>query len=288
MKLKTLLTVALALLMASCEKVALEKENGTSMEDDANVVLKIASLDQIPFDEPTRASTNVTQLCTRINFALFQGGSRVKNVAQKEGDTNFGTVGLSLSEGTYQLAVLAHSCSGTATTTQLEKITFPDNKITDTFYYYGNLTVGSEPKNYSLELKRCVAMFRLTITDDVPDNVTTMKFYYTGGSSTFSAVSGYGSVNSRQTVSLEVADGQKTFDVFTFPKAETGELKMTVTALDASGNTVAEQVFEDVPVTRNQITRYTGSFFGDQGMSANNSWTMTADGEWDEESVVSF
>ena len=38
--------------------------------------------------------------------------------------------------------------------------------------------------------------------------------------------------------------------------------KLTVTALVQNDNIVKEKVFENVPVTRNQVTRYTGSFFG--------------------------
>jgi len=177
-----------------------------------------------------------------------------------------------------------------ATISSPEKITFPNNRVSDTFYYYGTLTVGSEPQTYDLQLSRCVAMFRLIITDDIPSDVSSFKFYYTGGSSTFSATAGYGCVNSRQTVTLTASASQKTYEVYTLPKAETGTLKMTVTALDASGNTVAEQVFEDVPVTVNQITQYQGAFFSSGGGSADSksSWNLTADGEWASESEYAY
>ena len=102
----------------------------------------------------------------------------------------------------------------------------------------------------------------LVLTDDeIPSTVTKFKFYYKGGSSTFSPSAGYGCVNSKQTEIRTVADGVTTFDIFTLPHTEEDVLtKLTVTALDANDNTVKERVFENVPVTRNQITRYTGSF----------------------------
>lgn len=55
--------------------------------------------------------------------------------------------------------------------------------------------------------------------------------------------------------------GGTAFDIFTLPHTEEDVLtKLTVTALDANDNTVKERTFEKVPVNRNQITRYTGSF----------------------------
>ena len=86
--------------------------------------------------------------------------------------------------GTCQLVVIAHCCDGSATITSTEKVTFPSNKVTDTFYYYGYLVVTDARNSYDLTLIRAVAMFRLVLTDeDIPSNVTRMKFYYTCGSS---------------------------------------------------------------------------------------------------------
>ena len=123
--------------------------------------------------------------------------------------------------------------------------------MTDTFYYYGDLVVTSEVQSYDLTLTRAVAMFRMVLTDDeIPSTVTKFKFYYTGGSSTFSPSAGYGCVNSKQTEIRTVADGVTTFDIFTLPHTEEDVLtKLTVTALDANDNTVKERVFENVPVT---------------------------------------
>ena len=121
--------------------------------------------------------------------------------------------------------------------------------MTDTFYYYGDLVVTSEVQSYDLTLTRAVAMFRMVLTDDeIPSTVAKFKFYYTGGSSTFSPSTGYGCVNSKQTEIRTVADGVTTFDIFTLPHTEDDVLtKLTVTALDANDNTVKERIFENVP-----------------------------------------
>ena len=61
-------------------------------------------------------------------------------------------------------------------------------------------------------------------------------------------------------------------------------------AADANVNTVKERTFENVPVTRNQITRYTGSFFGSGGSGTKTSGTfrLTADPDWDSVNGYTF
>ena len=180
---KKYLFIALAMLLAACEKPVLDSEDVVSLKE-ANVILHMTQFEQQPFDSSakravTRAASDITELCTRLNIAIFDAdGTKVKTVAQKEGDASYGTVALTLAAGTYQLVVIAHNGEGSATITSTEKVTFPNNKVTDTFYYYGDLVVTSEVQSYDLTLTRAVAMFRLVLTDDeIPSNVAKMKFY---------------------------------------------------------------------------------------------------------------
>lgn len=284
---KKYLFIVLALLIASCEKPILDEE--MVMKKDANVILHITQFEQTAF---TRAATDITELCTRLNVAIFDtDGTKVKTVVQKDTDSDFGTVALTLAAGTYRLVVIAHNGEGSATITSEEKVTFPNNKVTDTFYYYGDLVVTDSQQSYDLTLTRAVAMFRLVLTDeDIPSNVARLKFYYTGGSSTFSPSTGYGCVNSKQTEYRSVAPGLTVFDIYTLPHTEDDVLtKLTITALDANDNTVKERTFENIPVTRNQITRYTGSFFGDGGgTTSDGTFRLTADGDWDSVNGYTF
>lgn len=284
---KKYLTLIFTLLLAACEKPILEED--ITQQNDANVILRMRVYEQVPF---TRAPADITQLCSRLNVAVFDAeGTKVKSVAQKEDEPSFGNVALSLAAGTYKLVVIAHNGEGSATITSTEKVTFPNNKVTDTFYYYGDLVVTDAVQSYDLTLPRAVAMFRLVITDtDIPANVAKMKFYYLGGSSTFSPAAGYGCVNSKQTEIRTFSQGVTSFDIFTLPHTEEDVLtKITVTALDANDNTVKEQVFEDVPVTRNQVTRYTGNFFGNgSGQQGEGSLRMMANPDWDSVNNFNF
>ena len=278
--------VATLAMTTACERPIIEKE---AVPTEANIILRFTQFEQESF---TRAATDITDICSRLNIAIFDGdGTKVKSVAQKEGDAGYGTLALSLAAGTYKLVVVAHSCDGSATITSTEKVTFPNNKVTDTFYYYGDLVVSNEKQTYDLTLTRAVAMFRLVLTDEeVPSNVAKIKFYYVGGSSTFSPKDGYGCVNSKQTeIRTVAADG--VYEIYTLPHTEEDVLtKLTVTALDANDNTIKERIFENVPVVRNQVTRYTGSFFGKGGGGGTGSgdFRMTADPEWDSVNGYTF
>ena len=287
MKTKTILTaiIIMASLLA-CEKPVIEEATGNDDPESANVILRFVRYDKEDFD--TRSATDVTNVCSRLNLALFSAdGTKVKTIAQKKGDTNYGTVTLAISPGTYKLVVIAHNGDGTATITAEDKVTFPNNKVTDTFYYYGTLEVSTEQKTHELVLTRAVAMFRLILTDSqIPSSVSKFKFYYLGGSSTFSPLAGYGCVNSKQT-EIRTVSNDGIYELYTLPHAEEDVLtKMTITALDASDNELYETVLENIPVTRNQITKYTTNFFngwtGDNGevKESSGDFSIMVDPEW--------
>ena len=297
---KQFLLFILALLAVACEKPMIPDDaTGKMIPADANVILHFTQYEQESFGSSahrsaTRAATDITELCSRLNIAIFDAeGTKVKTVAQKEGDSSYGTVALTLTAGTYRLVVIAHNCDGSATISSTEKVTFPNNKVTDTFYYYGDLVVTEARQSYDLTLTRAVAMFRLVLTDEeIPSNVAKLKFYYVGGSSTFSPKDGYGCVNSKQTEVRTIAE-DGIYDIYTLPHTEDDVLtKLTVTAIDANDNTVKERIFENVPVTRNQITRYTGSFFGSGsgggGQSSDGTFRLTADPDWDSVNGYTF
>ena len=286
-KTKTFIVLwAQLLMLTSCEKAVFDAPQPAETGRTVHVEFCVTQFEEIPFsvfNSDTRSTVDVSQVCSRINLALFRDGTKVKAVNQLSTDEGFGRVSLDLAEGDYQVVVIAHSGTGTATITSPEEIKFPDNKVTDTFYYYTQLTVEQDMK-VDMLLKRAVAKFRLVTTDAIPQNVQQMKFYYTGGSSTFDAVTGFGCKDSRQTeyrsVTSEMVGKPGQFEVYTFPHATEGKLKMTITALDASGGELCQRVFEDLPVKLNQITQYTGAFFEETAASGAAVFTLMAEDNW--------
>ncbi len=265
---------------------------------DGNVVLRLSLYEQESFG--TRAVQDIGQWCSRVNVAFFQNGTKVKSASQERSFSSFGTVSVALEPGTYQVVVMAHNSQSSATITNEETVTFANNLVSDTFYYYGTLTVSSQQASYDLELKRCVAMFRLKIADAIPSNASKIRFYYTGGSSTFSPKKGYGCVNSRQSVMMDLTPDQKVYEVYTMPHTTSETLKMTITVYNSNADILKELELDDVPVTVNKITSYTGSLFGgavepggeDPGTTPDDKGTdglhLKADGEWQGTMNLSF
>jgi hypothetical protein len=278
------LFLSLSLFLSSCEQPAIDGGQDAEKTDEYSISFNINKFEITDFNESksdTRASVDVSKVCKVINFAVFSGGTRVKIINQAATDDGFGKINVSLAAGTYRIIALAHNCDGNATITDPAKITFKDNKITDTFYYIDDVNVTGEA-SHDMSMTRGVARFRLIIKDKIPTNVTQFMFYYTGGSSTFSAVDKAGIVNSRQTETLTASE-DSIYDVYTFPRADSQTLKIVVTALSSDGKTVAEKTFENVPVAVNKSTVYRGYFFSEGPDSKDEGFSFKVDDGWKEE-----
>ena len=193
----------LVTLFTSCENPAIFGNEETE-DPQGNLKVSIHQIEQTPFSALTRAEAGIA--CTRLNFVVYdEFGVRVDQENQQSTDANFGTASFQLPEGDYQMVVLGHSSNGNPTLTNAKKITF-SNKIgfSDTFLYSKKITVTDEPENLEVELKRIVSLCRFVITDDYPEDIARIRFYYTGGSGAFDATTGFGSVASKQEVFFDV------------------------------------------------------------------------------------
>lgn len=286
MRFISLLTL-LSLLCTSCFSPVSEDFQGGNNEAEPNAVrvtFSIGSIEQIPFGQMGTRS-QLPDLCSRLTLSVFKDGTKVKNVNQQSDAEGFGSFSLSLTPGSYQVVFIAHNGLGNCSVPSPDAITFANNKCTDTFYHYDTIEV-SEAASYSVDLHRAVAMFRLKTTDPIPESVAKMQFYYTGGSSTFNAVTGLGCKNSRQTETFTVASmvgAAGVFEVYTFPHEPDDELKMTVTAFDGADGVVAEREYNPLPVSINKITQSEVEFFSSGGAASGGfEVNIAGDGEWSE------
>ena len=295
-----LLAPLVCLLFAACEKVTLD-ENGHSTDGKkGNLTITAQAFSVTPFESAgnapmhasTRSSVDIKQVCSRLSISVFRNDEKVAGVTQSSTDKDFGKASFTLSEGVYEIVVIGHNGNGAATISYPYRLAFANNLVSDTFYAYQELTVTGEKQDVAITTSRSVSMFRFLLTDTIPSVVKKMKFYYTGGSSTFDATSGFGCVNSRQTVPFDVKSDDRQFDLYTFPHATEDELKMTVTALDNAGNTIQQKVFDAVPLIINCIPTCEGAFFGDLGgdiITDGNQMTIWADSpEWNDTIKISF
>lgn len=272
--------------LCACQKASIY-DDGQEQGSTPNLVVSVFKLEQTPFSAITRAEP--AEACTRLSFVVYDlEGKRVDQVNQTTSSANFGTASFQLEEGDYQLVIVAHSSDGNPTTTDLKKIQFTNKQgFSDTFLYYGNVTIGEDPVEMYLTLNRIVALCRFVITDDYPENVSQMRFYYTGGSGAFDASTGFGSVNSKQSLIFDVTNDQKQFDLYTFPHDVKGTLSLTVTAYDNADNIIKERDFE-VPVTQNQIMWLTGPYFTGSGSSSTSAFSIDINTDWAGENRLEF
>ena len=281
--------LAIAITLASCEKVAIP-ENDASEELNGNLRVSVYQIEQTPFAGSTRTTEAASAVCTKLNFAIYdEGGFRLKQINQQSSAADFGSVAFQLDEGTYQLVVVGHSANGNPTMTDPTKIQFSNaTGYTDTFLCYGEVTIGEEPVDYEVSLDRIVALCRFVITDDIPAEVKKMRFYYTGGSGAFNAVTGLGCVASKQDVKFDVTPtGSKQFDLYTFLHDQSDNIALTVTALDANGNELYSRQF-DVPMQQNNITWLSGAFFNGSGSSSTTISGVTVNTDWAGETHLTF
>lgn len=258
-------------LLASCEKMMMEEAGGQGTNStNHNVVIRVADMDAGWDGANSRAQVPISEVCSRLQFAVYKDGSRVKSENQIVGDGSFGVLSLQLEPGAYQLLVLGHSGAANVTTTKPEKLQFTNptasngTGFTDTFYHYGDMVVSSEGAQVDISMKRATSMFRLKTNDGKPGNVKKFQFYYTGGSGALDAITGLGCVNSKQTVPVTLEDSLTgrplTFEMYTILRQESAVVTFTVTAYDDSDNVLYTKEFK-AQMRRNCITQYTGSFF---------------------------
>ena len=77
---KKYLFFTLALLVVACEKAILDEDIASTRG--ANVILHMTQYNQESFG--TRVATDITELCSRLNVAIFDAdGTKVKSLAQK-------------------------------------------------------------------------------------------------------------------------------------------------------------------------------------------------------------
>lgn len=292
---RTFLLFAAALLLTACEKAILDDEGGSAVQNgNVRLAFHVAQNSQV------QAASNAASLSdyfTKLNVMLFdEGGNRAFSTVktQTAGDSGFGTLAMQLTAGAYTIVAVGHSSAKSATikSPQLVQFTAQDGeKLTDTFSVVGEVEVGDEPEQHTLTLQRVCAMVRFRLTDETfPDQFARLKIDYTGGSANFNPTTLEGTTKSSQSENRQCNDAQE-YRVYTFPyQAESGTLKMILSALTADGTVMKQRTLENVPVARNRITTYTGRFFdeGDSGEITQETFTFTVNGEWDGEEEHTF
>ena len=286
-QIKTLLLIFAAFLCAACEKYVAEE--GTQSESkviDGNLVVKAECVvTRAGETEENQESLPLKDRFTRMTMVLYQDDVRVDYVNQENSDPGFGTMSVDLDPGTYQLVVLAHSGQRTPTTTNCHKISF-SAPLTDVFSYYGDVTIGKEASEKTVQLTRAVAKIQLNITDDIPDNVSFFNYIYKGASVSFDPATQLGVTSStRRNVEIEKAEGVKTFELYTFVSSDNQTVDWDFAGYSESNEVIGSKKFSDIPVSLRKVTKIDSRVF-DGVIEGPTDITFTFDDTW--EGVVDY
>ena len=255
--------------LLSCEKPLVPEDT-----DSGNVVLTFQ-----PTSKDTTRGNVAASFFTKLNVQLF--------------DADGETMSVKLPAGTYTIVAVGHSSTRSATIKSPETVQFTASdgeKLTDTFCHCSTVVINGDSQAFTLPMYRVAAMIQFCLTDDtVPGNFSYFLMEYTGGSANFNPTTLEGITKSSQT-ERRIRNSMNTHQAYTFPYMATScTLRMTVSGLDEDGAVIRRHVFENVPVTRNRITTYTGKFFEDgDGIFTQSDFGFVVHTDWDGEDNYTF
>ena len=223
---------------------------------------------------------------TKLDVWIFNGDTEAATAHQSSTDANFGTVTATLDKTkTYTLYAIAHKADAAAT---LEDgiISFPDDKVKDTFWYAATIAPATAT-SYSCEMNRIVAAFRIETSDAVPTEAKKMRITQgsvydrwnvtTGATHQLDRISTLNISNTNQ-------DGTAVFTVYSINTDAETLHAVTAEALDASDNVIQSRTFANVPLRNGYRTTYRGEFFTNTSTSA--AFTVAAD--WSEYDTINY
>ena len=279
-----MMAMSAALMLTACSEEPMVTGGVTDDADTMKVVTITFDFPQVTQQAMTReslADANMTDLW----LFDYLNGSLVQTKHQQATDEGFGTVSVTADTGTHTFCFVA-SRGSDATVTDSE-ITW--GKPSDTFWR--SVTMAVTPKTgtaQSVELQRVATRLRISVTDEVPTNLSKLVVnadtWYCG----LDALTGEPTAANERTATISVPSsyagttGQLSASIFGLCSDDytTG---VTVTALDGSNETIASVALADVPMQKNVTTQYSGPLFSRQQI-----FSLTAADAWGDDVVMTW
>lgn len=250
--------------------------------EDTLVTIKFTNPD-IFMQAMTRA--DVSTVATRLDMWLTDGETTTE-IHQASTDADFGNAAVSLNKlKTYTLYAIAHRGSAAATLAD-GVISFPDDKVTQTFWYTTTFSP-STTTTLNCELSRIVGMFRIETTDAVPEACKKFRFVFADSYTRWN-VNGTPANQTDRTSEIAVTstnpDGTVALSLYVIPENLTGttNVEVTVTALDADDQAIEQKAFT-APIRANHKTIYRGAFFTTSALSM-----AFSVGDWVTDDVIEY
>lgn len=292
----TALTAGMIAVLTSCsaDGGGTDRVPEYQAKGDTTITLSFNQMTMESMDARTRGDGWATRGLTRGSLSnakmerldvWISDGTTTQDFHQAKTDEGFGTVTATLNKTkTYTLYAIAHKASAACTLTE-GVIAYPEDKVRESAWYTTTFSPGTA-SSLNCAMNRITGKFSLATTDVVPEEVdhfrltiaqTGIRFAVTGAPTEvtdrivdYTTISRDNSgASSFATNILAASDDATNFDI-------------TATAYDADNNIIQQRTFADVPIRNGYITKYSGAFFIDSGMTM--SFTASDWVEYDETS----
>ncbi len=293
----------LALMCVGCEQPSVEGPstgsgtdggNGSGTAGDGGITVPYGDTIYVSFsfspsvgsapEAFTRATASEAAV-TDIWLMDYQGGELQQTVHQQMGADGFGTIALRATYGTHALHIIGSA--GTEPQVDGDVITWA--RVGDTFYSADTIDVQPQASNQvAAQLRRVASRLRITVTDVVPATFARLaigaQWYFGFNARTGEACSAQQQVRSVSVPqSLVGTSGQLSAGFYTLCPAAGYSCPVTVSALDANGQTLHSVTLTSVPFARNKITTYQGELLQNTrsvSLDFDTTWGESLGGSW--------
>ena len=293
---KVLFLLAAAVLCASCEKAVFndtEDEGGAEYPVYGKVKKFTFTLKGDFSDEwkpVTRAYLNADgKDLTDVWVLDYMDGNLVQQLHQSDNTAeDFSQPVMNLSYGTHHVYFIASRGTDAVLDTENHLIKF--GKVLDTFYKdYEVSVVSTTNGNRAVTLDRCVTRLRLTFTDAISTDATTINFaphtWYYG----WDYIAGEpADAKTDQTVMITIPDSEKgntgvQANLFGFSAATEWTTNVAINSKTSTNTIIGQASITSAPFKANRITEFSGPLFSSEGnmtLSLNGTWDDAYNGVW--------
>ena len=282
---KSMMAVAVALLLPACER---ENDNLTARVDAPKDTMRQVTITfdipQMMMEAMTRGTLTDANL-TDLWLFDFVGDDLQQTIHQQNTDDGFGSVAVTADTGDHHFCFV--SSRGTNPTITDGEITW--EKPSDTFWQKVTMTVTPQTATaQSVELQRVATRLRITVTDEVPANLSNLRITADTWHCGLDALTGEPTASIGRTATINVPSsyagttGQLTASIFGLC-SDNYTTNVTVSAIDAENATVASVSLEDISLSRNTTTTYSGPLFSRQptfSLTTADTWNDDISATW--------
>jgi hypothetical protein len=231
----------------------------------------------------TRADLSALNL-TDLWVMDYVGDELVQTIHQSSTDDGFGSVSLDLGYGEHTICFCASR--GTGPSVSGSVITW--EKPSDTFWHRLSLTVaaGTPVASQQVTLSRVSTRLRISPTDKIPEGAAKLVCSPSVWHYGLDLLTGEAAGERTQQREIAIPStyvgtaGELSASFFGLSSAESWQTDVAVAILDGDGSVMGSVTLEDVTMSRNVTTVYSGGIFGKGGTVA-----VTADDGWGADDV---